>query len=433
MSTSFNLPCFSNSIKSNQIFVIEEDIQQPQPQLSEYNQNVLPLDWIRNCIPINEFPQVIPWKFPLIYKIGNNGVMYLWQIGFDGEKLLISNGTVGSVTVDPWKITENNSGRTMMEQGYQEAFAKYRNKFYDGYIQVGSNQPPMVKSMKGSIYKQGCIKSFPVYVSPKLDGFRLLVQHMGGTAISCRTRMNRKITHLKLIEEQVIKLFAYLPAYSTLDGELYCHGMTLQEIISAVKTVNFVHSELPKIVFNIFDIFFLDNPPTEIRYEILKSSYNRLQEAGEVCPNLAIVPHYPAHSHEQIIYYKDAFISYKYEGAFVRLCSNGALPGSKEYENSRYKFGRCTRAFKVKDFMDEEGIVVGVVSAQGSETGAALLIIKDKLGIQTAIRFGTIEDRCKWMTNPNLVVDKKFTFKFVKRGETGAPHQPTGVGFRDYE
>ena len=442
MSTTSGLPSLSTShshtLYSHKpvtpLFFIVDDLLPTTSQSIAPSPNALPLDYIPTCVEIYEFPLVVPWKFPLMHKIGNNGVMYLWQIGFDGSNLLISHGTHGSMTLDPpTKVTENSSGKSMLQQGYQEALSKFRNKFYDGYIRVGSTETPMIKAMKGVPYKQGSVKKFPVLISPKLDGIRILISISKTGDISFRTRLNRSLTHFTTIEEQIKKILMYLPPGCTLDTEFYCHGMNLQQIISAVKTTERIHPDLDKIKCNIFDIFYPENPPSEIRYQLLYSIFSKMNEEDIEYPNLALVPQYLVHSHEQIIATKDHFVKCGFEGAFFRLCANGAKPGTKEYEMSQYKPGRCTRAFKVKDFQDEEGIIVGVVAAEGSEQGLALLVIRDKLNIETVIRFGAAEDRLKWMGEPRLVIGKKFTFKFVNRGENGKPRQPTGVGFRDYE
>jgi ATP-dependent DNA ligase len=385
-------------------------------------------------VPVDQVPDVCPWKFPMMYKIGNNGVMYIWQVGFDGRNLMICYGTTNSSTIDLREVCVNTSGRTMMQQGHLEAMAKYKDKFYEGYIQVGSVEPPMVKLMKGYPYKAGCINKFPVLVSPKLNGTRCAGQHIGNGKVSCRSYLNNPITHLSAIEKDILALSTYLPAYTTLDGELYCHGMTFHGIISATKTVNSDHKDLNRIQFCIFDAIYDENPSSEIRYNRLVSAYQRLQEErGSPCTNLVIVPNYAANSHEDLVAYKDYFISMGYEGLAIRRMANGAIPGSKEYELSRYKPGRSTHFYKFKDFIDEEGIVVGVKETKGKESSMAKLIIRDQYGIDTPIRFGTASDRRAWLQQPQLVIGRAFTFKYEKRSEDNRPIQPTGVAFRDYE
>lgn len=402
------------------------------PKISTLSNNILPDSML--LIRVDEVPPSSPWKFPMMYKYGNNGVRYLWQIGFDGSKMVILHGPDTTTTIDTRMVETNTSGRNIYQQGYLEALAKYKNKFFTGYVQVGSSNPPMIKGMKGYPYKPGCIKRYPVLVSPKLDGTRFLGQPMGGTTVSCRSYLNRPITHLKHIEEEILALSVYLPAYITLDGELYRHGMGFHQIISATKTVKSDHPEVKLIQFNIFDTYYDLNPPAEDRYNMLISATQRLkEETGKELQSIVIVPKYIAYSHDDIVKYKNYFISLGYEGTVIQHMANGAKIGTKPYEMSRYKPGRSTHIYKYKDFIDEEGIVIGVSDAEGKESGAGLLIVQDKYNIRTRIRFGTLAERRDWLRNPSLVMGKRFTFKYYERSEDNAPIQPTGVAFRDYE
>lgn len=379
----------------------------------------------------DQVPSVVPWKFPLLEKKGNNEVVYIWQIGFDGESAHICNGPITTTKVDSRKIELNSSGKDIMTQAHQDILTKYRNKIYEGYVIAGSRDNGMVKGMKGVQYKQGCIKHFPVAVSQKLDGVRLLCRIVDGKLI-CVTYLNRKITHLKHIEREVFAFLSYLPPYSTLDAELYCHGMNFREIVSAVKTWTKEHKDVEKISYYIFDIHYEENPCIEKRQEVLTSAYNLFIRDG-YGQHLKVIPNYIANSHEEIVAYKNYFISQGYEGVVIKYCGQNFREGSKEYNRSRYKTGKSNLMYKLKDFIDEEGIVVGVESAKGNETGAALLLIKDQFNIITPIRFGTILERKQWMKNPNLVIGRPFTFKYHSRGDGNAPIQPTGKEFRDYE
>lgn len=85
--------------------------------------------------------------------------------------------------------------------------------------------------MKGYEYKNGAIKSWPVYTHAKLDGIRMLCQDMGRSTggfqlntsrtyisgtLAMRSWLNNPYTHLTHIEE-LQEFFPYLPRYCTLD------------------------------------------------------------------------------------------------------------------------------------------------------------------------------------------------------------------------
>jgi hypothetical protein len=101
---------------------------------------------------------------------------------------------------------------------------------------------------------------------------------------------------------------------------------------------------------------------------------------------------------------------------------------------AQYHFGRSNRILKMKEFIEEDGRVVGVERGKGKDADLGILVIRDRLNIDTRIRCGRDEERRQWLINPGLVLGRIFTFKFTQRDrKTGRPFQPTVVGFRDYE
>lgn len=397
-------------------------------------------------VEVNDQPQTESWKFPPMTRVGNNGVCYIWQIGFHENQLLILHGPIDTQTVEKRQVDLNTSGRDLQEQALQEARIRYQNKYKSGYIGIGQTEPPMVKGMKGYLYKDGEIKKFPVLVSPKLDGLRLLAQHEGGDNVVCRSYLNSVYTHLGHIVEELIVFFSFIGiVYACLDGELFRRGLELYEIQSIVHTVKTRHPDLEKIRFYIFDLITDEDMPSEIRYQKIKMAYDRyVEETGSKPKYLKIVPNKLIYDVKSLKKEKDRRIKQKYEGICIRRVSyEGYIDSkgrekrsyfpkdSKDYKMCVYKHGRSKRIFKWKDYIDEEGFVVGVRSAKGEETGAAMLLIKDVKGHVIPIRHGKEEDRRKWMKNPKLVIGRVFKFKHVGRGPNGIPIQPTGIGFRD--
>lgn len=373
------------------------------------------------------------WALPLMYRIGNNGVMYLWQVGFDGTQLLRMHGPQRTTTVDYRAVNLNTSGRNIQEQALLQARQMYKDKYLKGYSLPSTVEDKHhVTGMKGYPYKEGDIKEWPVLISPKLDGVRMLARHIGGEQVKCLTYFNNEYTNLAHMEREIIMLSMYLPNECTLDGELYCHDMSQQEIVSAVKTVTRDHPDLLRLSFCIFDTYHYINPPSEIRYNQLVGAFDAYERDNDPFVYLCVVPKYCAESHQHAVEWKNYFISQDYEGAVINLMANGKTSG-KGYENSRYKFGRSRRLFKLKDNIDEEAIVIGIIPAEGKERDAGLLVIRDIRGNVINQRFGTIEDRKKWLKNPNLVVGKRFTFKYARLSDDGVPIMPVGVNFRDYE
>ena len=122
-------------------------ILEDEEEDTEYSENSKFLDNY-TCIRIDETPVSNYWKLPPLYKIGNNGLLYLWQIGFSERSLYIVEGLHTSLKVVPREVEINQSGKSFIEQGLQEARRRHKDKVLAGYLVCGSNDPPMAKGMK---------------------------------------------------------------------------------------------------------------------------------------------------------------------------------------------------------------------------------------------------------------------------------------------
>jgi len=407
------------------------------------------------------------WKLPMMWHRGNNGVIYLWQVGFDGE-LLRLHGPSTALTVTRRKVVPMG-GKTLQEQALIEVRTKYRNKYHAGYLPLESSTPPMLKGMKGVPYQENKVKKWPLLASPKLNGVRMMVRNLGSGELQCLSYLNRSYNHLVHLHASMIGLLSYLPPQSVLDGELYCHSMSFHQITSAVKTTTKNHPHVHEIQYHIFDLVTPENQPSEVRYQILQQAFHlysldmrREWHIKRKNPSLAegttsstaecatvneedidlshflpqglvLVPQQLVFNHQQVMILKAFYVSHGYEGLVLRTMANGSSQSSKEYKASLYRHGRTVNLYKVKDFIDEEGEVVDVIESMGNEEGTAGLRVKDKRNNIFTVRWGSQQEREAWLQQPSLVVGRSFTFKYTELSQYGVPQQPTGVGFRDYE
>lgn len=415
--------------RPGQIFIMEEELED-----TSYGQNSNFLDNY-HCIGINETPTCDYWKLPPLYKFGNNGLLYLWQIGFSGDSLYIVEGLHTSLKVDPRKVETNKSKRSLLEQALQEANTRHKDKVLAGYLVCGSNDTGMAKGMKGVHYHPRYAEHFPMLGSRKLNGIRLICQIQNGVLVMM-SYLNRSFGHMKYIKKEMEMFSTFFDPGTTFDGEMYYHGMELYEIEGPVRTVIGEHPDQYKIIYYIFDVI-LDAPtPAETRYSILQTAYNKWTVSGYTPKNVIYVDAYPIMSEKEAYQAKEYYVKQGYEGLMLkRIAWTGTNePPSKErYEMSLYKAGRSVRSLKLKDFFDEEGIVVGVKAAKGKESNLAMLLILDGYGVTTPIRGGADSERAKWLQNPASVIGRPYTFKHVGRSDKNKPIQPTAVGFRDYE
>lgn len=414
--------------KPGQIIILDDELE-----LTNYGENSNFLSEYL-CIRPDETPSSDYWKLAPLYKIGNNGLLYLWQVGFSGDSLYIVKGLHTSLTVST-RLVEAKGKRSLIEQALQEATRRHNDKLLTGYMICGSNDTGVAKGMKGVHYHSRYAEHFPMLASHKLNGIRLICMLMHGV-LTMLSYLNRNFGHMKYIKEEMLMFAKYFDPGTTFDGEMYCHGMELYEIEGPVRTVLTEHPDQHKIIYYIFDVIVDAPTPAEHRYDMLVNAYNKWLATGYKPKNVVYVQSHAVMSEQEAYRAKEYYVKQGYEGLMLkRMAWTGTnQPPSKErYDMSLYKAGRSVRSLKMKDFFDEEGIVVGVKAAKGNESNLAMLLILDRFGVTTAIRGGKEEDRKKWLLDHSLVLGRPYTFKHVGRSEKNKPIQPTCVGFRDYE
>lgn len=399
-------------------------------------------------IRIDQTPTAKKWKLTPVYKISANGTFLIWQVGFDGvNNLELTHGYVnGAIRTDITEVKLNTSGRNMQEQALLEARQRYKLKYREGYAPAGDVTPVQVNAMKGHEYTPGSLEGIPVYVQPKLDGIRMLCQDLGRGNLHMRSFLNNQFSHLLHIETELREFFTYLPRNSTLDGELYNHDLSFRAITSAVKTVKKKHPILDHIQYWIFDINYEDTngAPFEKRYELLVNAYKAyvidhskdgtLNDPDAYPKTFKILESSMAIGDQQITIKHNEYVAQGYEGIMIKRISNGHHHTSAEYKKALYRPGKAKNIMKFKYFVDEEAVVIGVTDAEGTEKGAAMLIVQDIRGNRFNVRMrGSVTRRKQWLLNPHEVIGKEITIKYQQLSEYGVPRFPVGKSIRDYE
>lgn len=369
------------------------------------------------------------WSLVPLYKEGANGLL-VWEVSFNGVELVFRRGYEEGVNQYSTREVVPKSNRTLGEQALLEARQRYKEKYLEGYQPGGSTQPSLKKGMKGHPYKNN-VKSWPVFTQPKLNGIRMLANCSAGK-VSCRSWLNNYYTHLSDISRELSSLFAYLPHGTTVDGELYNHEMDFTSLCSAVKTVKEVHSDLSKVEYWIFDVDYLTeegHPHSEERVDTLRNAFSKYSE--ECSPVLLrLVPTEICSSHEEMLERHSKHVKDGYEGIMIKKRANG----KEEDKESIYRAGKSNNILKYKEFMDEEAVIVDVVEAEGTEKGAAMMVVRDVRGNSFPVRMrGSVEQRREWFKNRERVLGKEVTIRYQELSVYGVPRFPVGVCIRDYE
>jgi len=263
----------------------------------------------------------------------------------------------------------------------------------------------------------------PVFMQPKLDGVRCLIQYeqvtplqTGPVAYSRTGKQWKNIDHIL----QSLEPFFEANPNVILDGELYNHALKddFEKIISCVrktKPTAIDKAESRKLVqFHCYDI--VDETLTfDERYKFvfdnLRDSYGvRTVETHEV--------------HAE-----------KYAHQLHKICLKNGYEGSILRTNDVYKCGRSWSLRKFKDFHDAEAVLTDWVEGKGKRKGTigkfmAIDADGNTFGMPVMDNFKKLQTMFKEMQS---WVGKEATFTYFERTKAGSYRHPLFKAIRDYE
>lgn len=394
-----------------------------------------------------------------LYNLDTKGKVRQWSISVIEHPDATATITVaqglheGKLTERDTHITKGkNVGRanetTPVEQAVSEAESKVRKQLDKGYQYeipkpetAGRNGLGLVKPMLAlSLEKAKGLSLEDYVVQPKFDGFRMLALK-GEEDWFLYTRQAKPIS-VPHIEQHLKKLD--LPVGTTLDGELYCHDLTFQQISSAAKKPN---ENTSKLAYHIYDLIAADGHELlsyHDRYETLVGYVYKVGFPILGVPCKALLPVKStdeadlAWSEEDLMRNWDAmhmeWLKQGYEGSIARSRSDTYKPN-----------GRDKRMLKRKDFHDEEFKITGidrspkpapvVGSAEDYPAGSvnsegyacqAQFICETADGAEfLATMEGGVLARAKlWASDDSDFIDKLATVKYFEMTDDGIPRHP---------
>lgn len=231
--------------------------------------------------------------------------------------------------------------------------------------------------------------SEPMYVQPKLDGVRILVNNKGGISRTGKVVPGTEHWGKNLKDGEY------------LDGECYVHGMDFESITSAFKTAP------EKLEFHVFDYYDVNRP--HLTFEERKS---------HVTVETQLV-----RRKEDLQGVHDAFAARGYEGIMIRNPRSAYEPGK-----------RSNGLLKMKMFETEEFPIVGCHEGTGRDAGTPVWECRTKGGDVFSVRpEGSMESRREAFARRKEIVGKKLTVRYQNMTVAGVPRFPVGIAIRDYE
>ena len=341
----------------------------------------------------------------ILYTRGARGIIYIWEIQIKSNYLLMTYGIKGGQMQEQREyIDEGKQGRSAYEQmesrfwsrvnkmrdrGYVDSIDKLTDKVFN---RLGFKRPMLAQPLS----KVNNIDWSTAYVQPKYDGHRCLItNHLGN--IIAYSRNGKLLDTIHHILDEI-----KIPEGITLDGELYCHGLTLQRISSYVKRKQ-PETELIKYVCydTIEDTTYFE------RYDVICNYLNG-------CINSEVAATYKIKSKKQALDYMMQFREQGYEGAILR------------HSDTHYQDGyRSKSLVKIKTVQDGYFEIVGISE---SREGWGILDCVTSDGKKFSVSApGTMEDKNFVARNPGAFIGQQVRIEFANYTPDGIPFHPVAV------
>ena len=274
---------------------------------------------------------------------------------------------------------------------------------------------------------------WPLYVQPKLDGVRCLIQlnheanERGEFPIEAYSRTGKLWKNIDHILEELYPFFDKHPNV-ILDGELYNHELKndFEKIISLVRKTKPTDEDrlesAEKVQFHCYDTV-MEHMDFQDRHKFIRDNFER---SSRTYPYPSVRPLMAAtiHETEEVEVYHESFLELGYEGSILR-------------KNAPYECKRSWTLMKVKDFSDAEATIIGYVNGKGKREGTlGKFIMKDDDGIEFGCPPGkgyNYKMMTDMLENVHDYMGERATFTYFERTKAGSYRHPLFKGLRDYE
>lgn len=359
-------------------------------------------------------------NFPTLYYKSATGALCVWTVSTkDAEIITIFGQQNGKMLTASKLATPKNISRvnqtSAKTQAEIEARAMFEHKLKRKYSKTPeeAEYERLLPMLAKDFEKNKTAITYPVYVQPKLDGFRCLAAKEDGVV----TLYSRSGDIFDL--PHIARELDCLLEGSVIDGELYCHGVPFQKVASWIKKQ---HIETARISYNVYDIAEMggrrDFPMTE-RVMLLQTM--ELAYSGTV----TVVHTDVARNRNEVYDYQRLYVERGYEGAIVRI------------PTGKYQYGyRSYGLLKVKTFTDEEFKIVGGQPGVGRMKDCCIFVCaldpaKPSGRTFNVVPRGTEAERQAYLRNLPQLKGKMLKVKFFGRSEDGIPRFPIGLGVRE--
>lgn len=344
---------------------------------------------------------------PILYTRDAKQNPLFWKIWTEGPEVVTEHGQVGgAVQQARFTCTGKNLGRanetTPEQQAEREAKAKWEKQAkrkYSESLDAATKLLPMLAS-KFDPKKV----DYPVYVQPKFDGVRCLAYvEDGSVVLHSRNGETYDVEHIRGELD--------LPDGLVLDGELYCHGMSLQQIVSLVKRPQ------PDSVLLRYHVYDIGNTKADQAERLVILEHLPLPLDCDQVPTAVAL------DATEVQYLHDRYVRDGYEGAIIRRMGG------------MYRFGyRSPDLMKLKNFESSEFLIIGYRRGKGAFYNAPIFrcMTDDAKEFDVAPK-GTSEMRAQMLQDADSYIEHPLTVRYFGWTDEGLPRFPVGVCVRPKE
>lgn len=351
-----------------------------------------------------------------LYKMDSKQKLRMWEIEIEEEGYEIRHGVVGGVMQDRFTdIWEGKVNRTVDEQIELEARSQIKKRKDKGYVDtveqaklgprnaLGLKMPMLAQTFDASKHTSDTGLWFEQY---KYNGHRCLITKQKGEVIAYSKRGIR-ITSVPHITKEMTRLHED----ETVDGELYIHGMKLQDISSLVRRAE-PDEETAELKYVVYDC--IADAPFAMRARFMEE-YMMPFQSCLWAPTLSTLGT-PKHIADRL----KAAQALGYEGLMLRR--DGA-----PYEDDK----RSGNLLKVKSWITEEYPVIGIRS--GKDNQAILTCLVSPGVTVDATAPGDLYVKRYTLNNKEEFIGRLVQLQFESYTNSGIPFQPVATYWRDPE
>lgn len=372
-------------------------------------------------------------NFPPLYKKTYHGKTEKWEIKVRMSEKQVPLVCIIHGQVDGKKVEEErtvvegkNIGRanetTPWEQAVSEAKSTWNQKKDEGYRESLEDSEIPIRPMLAQEFKKYKHKiAMPCHVQPKLNGVRCVSSLSDGVThmMSRNGKPILKFAHIREEIKTVLQKAKFKDFY--LDGEIYKHGMSLQNISgTARKEKDDLRKEDSMMEYHVYDCF-----QSQKRNWSFEERNAFLEKLIRQCKtrHIMYVETLQVKNEKEAMKYYEKCLRQNFEGIMFR---NSGAP---------YHIGfRSTDLQKFKPFKDDEFVILGAHEGSGNDAGTVVweCLTKDKRKFSVKPE-GERETRKRYWKQWKKFVGKKLTVRYQELSDEGVPIFPVGVAIRDYE